>query len=170
MLLADKLIGHLVPVRFALFAFIGCVGLVRAPRGAVGRPAASRRWNFAAAQTVAVVVAIASNFLMNNFFTYRDQRLTGWRLWRGLVTFYVICSVGAVANVDVGGLCLSSAPGVVACRRRRGAGRIGLELRRLGGLHVETTLTRRRPTDAFPCAGHNDRRASARTAHRSSDG
>ena len=48
-----------------------------------------------------VIVAIASNFILNNFFTYRDQRLKSWRLLRGLLTFYVICSIGAVANVDV---------------------------------------------------------------------
>ena len=27
MLIADKLIGHIVPVRFALFAFVGGIGL-----------------------------------------------------------------------------------------------------------------------------------------------
>ena len=58
-------------------------------------------WDFAIAQSVAVIVAIGSNFLLNDFFTYRDRRLQRWRLWRGLVTFYVICSIGAVANVDV---------------------------------------------------------------------
>jgi dolichol-phosphate mannosyltransferase len=100
MLLADKLIGHIVPVRFALFAAIGCTGLcvqlvvlwLVLRLSSVG---------FAVAQSVAVIVAIASNFLLNNFFTYRDQRLRGWRLWRGLATFYVISSIGAVANVDV---------------------------------------------------------------------
>jgi dolichol-phosphate mannosyltransferase len=100
MLIADKLIGHLVPVRFALFAFMGCVGLV-VQLVVLWAALHFSTLEFAAAQSVAVVVAIACNFLMNNFFTYRDQRLTGWRLWRGLVTFYVICSVGAVANVDV---------------------------------------------------------------------
>ncbi len=100
MLIADKLIGHIVPVRFALFAFIGCIGLVvqLAVLWLALRVAAL---GFAAAQSLAVIVAIASNFLMNNFFTYRDQRLKGWPLWRGLITFYVICSIGAVANVDV---------------------------------------------------------------------
>jgi len=100
MLLADKMVGHIVPVRFALFAFIGCIGLV-VQLAVLWLALELTTLGFAAAQSIAVVVAIASNFLLNNFFTYRDQRLNGWRLWRGLATFYVICSIGAVANVDV---------------------------------------------------------------------
>ncbi len=100
MLIADKLIGHIVPVRFALFAFIGCIGLV-VQLAVLWLALRFAALGFAAAQSLAVIVAIASNFLMNNFFTYRDQRLKGWPLWRGLITFYVICSIGAVANVDV---------------------------------------------------------------------
>ena len=100
MLIADKLIGHLVPVRFALFAFIGCIGLV-VQLAVLWLALKIAPLEFAVAQSVAVVVAIASNFLLNNFFTYRDKRLKAWRLWRGLATFYVICSIGAVANVDV---------------------------------------------------------------------
>ena len=100
MLIADKLIGHIVPVRFALFAFIGCLGLV-VQLAVLWGALTFATIGFAAAQSVAVIVAIGSNFLLNNFFTYRDRRLKGWRLTRGLVTFYIICSVGAVANVDV---------------------------------------------------------------------
>jgi dolichol-phosphate mannosyltransferase len=100
MLIADKLVGHIVPVRFALFAFIGCIGLL-VQLAVLWAALTATALDFAAAQSVAVVVAIASNFLLNNFFTYRDQRLRGFRLARGLVTFYVICSIGAVANVDV---------------------------------------------------------------------
>src|SRR5258708_7545706 len=100
MLLADKLVGHLVPVRFALFAFIGLLGLgvhLLVLRTALGLPTLS----FAAAQGVATMVAMTSNFFLNNLFTYRDQRLRGWRLVRGLVSFYLICSVGAVGNVGI---------------------------------------------------------------------
>ena len=38
---------------------------------------------------------------MNNLFTYRDQRLRGWRLIRGLLSFYLICGIGAFANVGI---------------------------------------------------------------------
>ncbi len=97
MLLADKLVGHIVPVRFALFALIGALGVV--VDLIVLWAAIGVGTGFIAAQAVATVVAMTSNFFLNNIFTYRDQRLKGWRLWRGLFSFYVICALGAVANV-----------------------------------------------------------------------
>ena len=97
MLLADKLVGHIVPVRFALFALIGALGVV--VDLIVLSAALAAGAGFIAAQAIATVVAMTSNFFLNNVFTYRDQRLKGWRLWRGLFSFYVICALGAVANV-----------------------------------------------------------------------
>ncbi len=100
MLLADKLVGHLVPVRFALFAFIGAIGLgvhLAVLRAALTAPTLG----FAAAQAIATLVAMTSNFFLNNLFTYRDQRLRGWSLLRGMLSFYLICAVGAVGNVGI---------------------------------------------------------------------
>jgi len=97
MLLADKLVGHIIPVRFALFATIGALGVV--VDLIVLSLALAAGAGFIAAQAVATLVAMTSNFFLNNIFTYRDQRLKGWRLWRGLLSFYVICALGAVANV-----------------------------------------------------------------------
>jgi dolichol-phosphate mannosyltransferase len=97
MLLADKLVGHIVPVRFALFALIGALGVV--VDLIVLSLALTAGMGFIAAQAIATLVAMTSNFFLNNIFTYRDQRLKGWRLWRGLLSFYVICALGAVANV-----------------------------------------------------------------------
>jgi dolichol-phosphate mannosyltransferase len=99
-LLADKLFGHIVPIRFALFALIGVVGL------AVHMSILWGGLNFAAlkfgeAQSLATLVAMTSNFFLNNVLTYRDQRLRGWRILRGLVTFYGICAIGATANVGI---------------------------------------------------------------------
>jgi len=107
MLLADKLVGRFVPVRFALFGLIGGLGLV---------VHLATLWfalnllgvTFAAAQAVATVVAMTSNFALNNQFTYRDQRLRGGALLRGLVIFYLICGVGAVANVGVASYAFTS--------------------------------------------------------------
>jgi dolichol-phosphate mannosyltransferase len=44
-------------------------------------------------------MAMVTNFLINNAFTYRDRRLRGRRLLTGLATFVAVCSVGAIANV-----------------------------------------------------------------------
>jgi dolichol-phosphate mannosyltransferase len=58
--------------------------------------------SFVSAQTAATAVAIAGNFFLNNALTYRDKRLKGLRpILIGLVTFYAVCSVGAVANVGI---------------------------------------------------------------------
>jgi len=98
MLLADKLVGHIVPVRFALFSFIGGTGvIVDLVMLWAGLNLAGM--SFVAAQTAATAVAMTSNFFLNNLFTYRDQRLKGVKLIRGLVSFYVISTVGAVANI-----------------------------------------------------------------------
>jgi dolichol-phosphate mannosyltransferase len=100
MLIADKMVGHLVPVRFALFAFIGAIGLavhLAVLRLALTMPAL----DFTKSQAIATVVAMTSNFFLNNLFTYRDQRLRGLRLLRGLFSFYLICAVGAIGNIGI---------------------------------------------------------------------
>ena len=99
-LLADKFVGHLVPVRFALFAFIGIIGLgvhLATLRSVLALPGST----FTAAQAIATMVAMTSNFFLNNLFTYRDRRLSGLRLIRGLFSFYLICAIGAVGNVGI---------------------------------------------------------------------
>lgn len=99
-LLADKLFGHVVPVRFALFASIGIVGLavhISILWGGFKLAALE----FSLAQSLATLAAMTSNFFLNNVLTYRDQRLRGWRVLRGLFTFYGICAIGATANVGI---------------------------------------------------------------------
>ena len=99
LLLLDKLVGHIVPVRFVLFAGVGLLGI--AAHLLVLRIGLLAGLDFAEAQSVATGVAIVGNFVLNNLFTFRDRRLRGWRFLRGLVTFALICSVGAVGNLSV---------------------------------------------------------------------
>jgi dolichol-phosphate mannosyltransferase len=99
-LLLDKLIGRWVPVRFLMFTAVGSVGVllhmtVLAAAHGLGLP-------FLSAQTAATAIAIAGNFFLNNALTYRDKRLKGLRpLLLGLVTFYAVCAIGAIANVGI---------------------------------------------------------------------
>jgi dolichol-phosphate mannosyltransferase len=98
MLLAEKLTGGVVPGRFLSFAVIGGSGV------AVHFATLFTVLHFAAfpiAQAVATVVAMTSNFVLNNLLTYRDRRLSGRRFLSGLVSFYAVCSLGAVANVGI---------------------------------------------------------------------
>ena len=57
--------------------------------------------DFAVAQGVGVFMAMTTNFLLNNRITYRDRRLRRGALLRGLLTFYMVCSLGAVANIAI---------------------------------------------------------------------
>ena len=99
MLIADKLIGHIIPVRFVLFALIGGIGV--GVNLAVLRTGLGLGFGFGSGETVATIAAMVCNFMLNNQLTYRDRRLKRWKLVRGLVTFCVGCSIGAVANIGI---------------------------------------------------------------------
>lgn len=98
-LLLDKLIGRWVPVRMIKFAAVGTLGLV--VHFATLFTAKNLGQSFLWSQLAATFVAMTWNYYLNNLFTFRDQRLTGWRSLMGLFSFYIVCSVGAAANVGV---------------------------------------------------------------------
>jgi dolichol-phosphate mannosyltransferase len=100
MLLADKVIGHIIPVRFFVFALVGGLGLVvhLAVLWLCLNPV---QLSFELSQATATGVAIIGNFTLNNWLTYHDRRLTGRRFARGLLSFALICSIGAFANVGI---------------------------------------------------------------------
>jgi dolichol-phosphate mannosyltransferase len=100
MLLADKIIGHIIPVRFFVFALVGAVGLV-VHLALLWLCLNSMGLSFEISQATATGVAIIGNFTLNNWLTYHDRRLTGWRFVSGLVSFALICSFGALANVGI---------------------------------------------------------------------
>lgn len=108
LLLLDKLLGGLLPVRFVLFAAIGLLGL-----GAhllvlrIGLTLGGL--SFGQAQAVATACAIGANFTLNNRFTFRDRRLRGAALPRGLLVFGLVCGVGAWANLGVSALLVQAA-------------------------------------------------------------
>jgi dolichol-phosphate mannosyltransferase len=101
-LLIDKSIGRFVPIRLLKFMAVGLMGLL--VHLSVLWSALSLGGDFGTAQTCAVVVAMTFNFALNNVFTYRDKRLRGWAMVRGLVSFYAVCLVGAAANIGIGTL------------------------------------------------------------------
>jgi dolichol-phosphate mannosyltransferase len=104
-LVLSKLTGGLLPPTFLLFAFVGGLGVLvnMAALGIAGRVLnVNDPGDFAWAQAIAVVVAMTFNFMLNNELTYANKKLRGWRYLRGLLTFYAVCSIGAVASVSVG--------------------------------------------------------------------
>jgi dolichol-phosphate mannosyltransferase len=99
-LVLAKMTRDLVSLRFLLFALVGSLGLAV---HLLVLDLALFVWpqSFAKAQALAAFTAATSNFFLNNFLTYRDQRLRAGALLRGLLVFYLVCGVGLLANVGV---------------------------------------------------------------------
>lgn len=102
MLLVDKRVGHIIPVRFLSFALIGAVGVL------VHVAVLSVLYRlftvpFVTAQSAATVVAIVFNYSLNNLITYRDRRRRGLGWLTGLLSFAAICGIGAAANIGIAG-------------------------------------------------------------------
>ena len=99
-LIIAKLTNDAVSFRFLLFCLVGLTGI--AIHMAMLQFALNvMALGFGAAQTVATVAAITWNFVLNNMFTYRDQRLAGVQFVTGLIRFQLICAVGAISNVGI---------------------------------------------------------------------
>ena len=99
-LVLAKLTHDVVSLRFLLFAMVGSIGLF-VHFAALFVALEAFDLPFPNAQGVAALCAMTSNFILNNFLTYRDQRLKGLAILRGLLLFYLVCSVGLLANVGV---------------------------------------------------------------------
>jgi dolichol-phosphate mannosyltransferase len=98
-LLLDKLVGHIVPPRFILFAFVGASGV--AVHFALLSAMLSAGVAFLTAQSVATLAAMTTNYLLNDSLTYRDKRHRGLQWFKGLASFYLVCGLGALANVGI---------------------------------------------------------------------
>jgi dolichol-phosphate mannosyltransferase len=100
MLLADKTIGRFLPVRFLAFSIIGVLGvfihiiILTLALKILGL-------SFTTAQSAAAGTAMVFNFALNNVLTYRDRRLRRWAWFKGLFSFVIACSIGALANVGI---------------------------------------------------------------------
>ncbi len=110
-LLVEKATKGFLPARFVLFAGVGVTGVF--VYGAVlyvchylfrgNEPIPFYRFRHVDGDTLsyclAIWVSMTSNFFINNSITFRDKRLKGWGLLRGLMSFYVACSIGAVFSL-----------------------------------------------------------------------
>jgi dolichol-phosphate mannosyltransferase len=102
-LLLAKMTGDALDPRFIFFAIVGTIGigvhLVVLELAFTFLPPTAGRFDHA--QIIATLVAMTSNFFLNNELTYRDRRLKGLAMLRGFVLFCLIASVGALVNVDL---------------------------------------------------------------------
>ena len=99
-LILSRITGGIFPIRFILFGLVGLSGVFVQLFGV---------WLFRnlgdgpfwLAQSFGVWLAMTTNFALNNILTYRDRMLKGAAWLRGLLSFYAVCLIGAVANVGV---------------------------------------------------------------------
>ncbi|MCW1384017.1 glycosyltransferase family 2 protein [Novosphingobium sp. KCTC 2891] len=109
--LYDKWLGRIIPTRFALFGTVGAMG-VGVQMGALwlvlhlllGERFVYGHWSsnvtFNVANTIAAVIAMSFNFVLNNELTYSDKRLRGFvPVMRGWAKFAMTCSLGLLTNV-----------------------------------------------------------------------
>ena len=103
MLLAEKLSGRFLSPKLLMFGLVGATGVVVnlvALRLLLGIFDVGDG-GFIRAETIATAIAMVSNFFLNNVLTYRDCRLVGWQAVRGLMSFMVVCSLGALVNIAI---------------------------------------------------------------------
>jgi dolichol-phosphate mannosyltransferase len=101
--LYDRVLGRIVPTRFALFGTVGGIGVAV---HMIVLALVFRVWGsgFVAGQAIATFAAMTFNFWLNNILTYADCRLRGAAaLLKGWAGFCLTCSVGALANVALAG-------------------------------------------------------------------
>ncbi|CAH0495717.1 glycosyltransferase family 2 protein [Novosphingobium sp. CECT 9465] len=109
--LYDKWLGRIIPTRFALFGTVGAMGvavqlgalwvllkLIAGERFVYGNWSESATFN--TANTLAAIIAMTFNFVLNNELTYSDKRLRGFGpVMRGWAQFALTCSLGLLTNI-----------------------------------------------------------------------
>lgn len=99
-LLANKLFGKYLPLRFIMFVTVGLSGvLVNVFILYITHKILD--FDFLYGQTIATIVAMTSNYFLNNQLTFNDKKHRGRHLYKGLISFYVTCSLGALINIAV---------------------------------------------------------------------
>jgi dolichol-phosphate mannosyltransferase len=84
--------------KFVLFSGVGLSGLV-VQIASLWVLHHSLNLPFFIAQLASILVAMLSNFALNNVITFRAKRLRGKTWFRGLLSFCLACSLGALFNL-----------------------------------------------------------------------
>ncbi|MGV8854677.1 MAG: glycosyltransferase [Devosia sp.] len=105
----SKLSGGVLPTSFLLFALVGFSG-VAVHLTVLWLLTSVVPETFLLAQVAATIVAMTWNFFLNNSLTYADRKLHGAKLWTGLLGFYVVCSMGGVANISIASMIYEARP------------------------------------------------------------
>jgi dolichol-phosphate mannosyltransferase len=102
-LFIEKMLGRIFPSRFIAFTLVGFSGLFL-HLCVLWFMHRYLEQLFFPSQAMATFVAMTSNYMLNNYFTYRDRRLHGADFFKGLLSFYIACSFGALINLALASL------------------------------------------------------------------
>ncbi len=100
-LILTKATNDVVPARAILFCVVGASGIVVNLVALAILRRTEVALAFASAQFIAALIAMTSNYLINNAVTYHDRRKRGWALLSGYLRFCAACSAGLFVNVAV---------------------------------------------------------------------
>ena len=93
--------GRLLPLRLVMYCVVGASGVLVNQGGlALGKHGLGLPDD--RALMVGIELSVISNFLLNNYWTFKDVKLQGpWALLKGGITFHAVCLAGAVINYAV---------------------------------------------------------------------
>jgi dolichol-phosphate mannosyltransferase len=110
-LLVEKATNGVLPARFVLFLGVGVTGvfvyaavlivchMLVNVHGSIPLYRFQLRYDDLTNYGVAIWLSMTWNFFINNSLTFRDKRLKGWAIVKGLLGFYVACSIGAIISL-----------------------------------------------------------------------
>ncbi len=100
-LIVNKATGGVIPTRAMMFALVGATGFLVNVLVVMALEYARTGMTFARIQLVAALIAMTSNFFINNAVTYFDRRKRGLALVGAYLRFCLLCSAGLFVNVAV---------------------------------------------------------------------
>ncbi len=98
-LVLSQLLKGRVSIRFILFCMVGLSGIF--VQLLITGLAMLLINQFPTSQTLGIFAAMTSNYFLNNVITFQERKLKSLDLIRGLFSFYLICSLGAFANIAI---------------------------------------------------------------------
>jgi len=100
-LIINKATGGVVPTRAVMFALVGSTGFVVNVAAFSLMDLMHTPLSVVQMQLVAALIAMTSNFFINNAVTYFDRRKKGVALLGAFLRFGLLCSAGLFVNVAV---------------------------------------------------------------------
>ena len=99
-LILSHLTLGIISVRFFLFGLVGFSGIF-VQQISTYFLLKIINFSFFYSHLISIIITMTSNFFLNNALTFKDHSLIGRSFLRGLMSFYIICSIGAFANIAV---------------------------------------------------------------------